>query len=308
LGNTLEEWVIVAYNNIPGILSEECKWHLLQRFNSVPRRLWDIQSTPPHGHPALISAPEPILVVTIAGVTDMIKRVIDHMTHGADFKLVNLLHTENQHLTHQDLNTSIDEPEIRWNIHRVSYDTITSTAKPSSNGQLSYCSLSFGIFDESHRYMLRISVRWPIAINVRFGFKLQLSATPGIHTLYDWCYQTMWLISGAPEDPVDDIVMEKHGAEALNSAVKSWMHAIRTKDEEAHQHVAHKMIYIVKSCTIRQWSETKLANGKPLDRTPKVNAHLIDLRWNEEKQEHLKSLVERYTLWGASGEWKVHRW
>jgi len=36
----------------------------------------------------------------------------------------------------------------------------------------------------------------------------------------------MWLFSGAPEDPEDDTVMEKHGAEALYSAVKSLMHAI----------------------------------------------------------------------------------
>ena len=50
---------------------------------------------------------------------------------------------------------------------------------------------------------------------------------------YDWCYQMMWLVSGAPEDPEDDTVMEKHGAETLYSTVKSVMHAIRTKDKAA---------------------------------------------------------------------------
>jgi len=49
----------------------------------------------------------------------------------------------------------------------------------------------------------------------------------------------MWLFSGVPEDPEDDTVMEKHGAEALYSAVKSVMHAIRTKDEKAQQDMAH---------------------------------------------------------------------
>ena len=38
-----------------------------------------------------------------------------------------------------------------WNIHIVSYDSSTSRAKPSSNGQLTHCSWSIGIFDESHR-------------------------------------------------------------------------------------------------------------------------------------------------------------
>jgi hypothetical protein len=40
----------------------------------------------------------------------------------------------------------------------------------------------------------------------------------------------MWLFSGAPEDPEDDTSMEKHGAQALYSAVKSLMHPIRTED------------------------------------------------------------------------------
>jgi len=55
-GNTLEEWVILAHNDFPGIVGEEREWYLLQRLNSVPRHLLEIQSTPPHGDPALISA------------------------------------------------------------------------------------------------------------------------------------------------------------------------------------------------------------------------------------------------------------
>jgi hypothetical protein len=45
------------------------------------------------------------------GVAETFKSVIDEMTHGTDFKLINLLHAENANLTHEDLNTSIDEPE-----------------------------------------------------------------------------------------------------------------------------------------------------------------------------------------------------
>jgi len=41
-GNTLQEWVILADNDFPSIVSEEREWYLLQRFNSVPRRLLEI--------------------------------------------------------------------------------------------------------------------------------------------------------------------------------------------------------------------------------------------------------------------------
>jgi len=100
-----------VHNDFPGIVGEEREWYPLQRLNSVPRRLLEIQSTPPLGHPALISALEPILVVTMPRVADIFKSGIYEMTHGTDFKLVNLLHAEYANLTHEDLNTSIDEPE-----------------------------------------------------------------------------------------------------------------------------------------------------------------------------------------------------
>jgi hypothetical protein len=98
----------------------------------------EIQTILPHGHPALISAHEPFSVVTMPGVAETFKTVIHEMTHVTDFKLVNLLLAENANLAHEDLNTSIDEPENRWNIHLVLYDNLTSRAKPSSNGRLSH--------------------------------------------------------------------------------------------------------------------------------------------------------------------------
>ena len=64
-GNTLEEWVILAHNDFPGIVGEEREWYPLQRLNYFRRRLLEIQSTPPHRHPTLISALEPTLVVTM---------------------------------------------------------------------------------------------------------------------------------------------------------------------------------------------------------------------------------------------------
>jgi len=88
-GNTLQEWVILAHHDFPGIVAEEWEWYPLQRLNSVPRRLLEIQSTPLQGDPALNSALEPILVVTMPGVAETFKSVIDEMTHGTDYKLVN---------------------------------------------------------------------------------------------------------------------------------------------------------------------------------------------------------------------------
>jgi len=305
-GNTLEEWVILAHNNFPGIVGEEWGWYPLQRSNSVPGHLLEKQTTPPHGEPALISAHEPILVVTMPRVAETFTTIINEMRYGTDFKLVNLLLAENANITQNDLNTSIDEPENQWNIHLVSYDSLTSRAKPSSNGRLSHSSQSFGIFDDSHRYKTKNSVGWRTATNVSIGFRLQVTSTLGFHSLYDWCYQAIWLISGVPEDPEDETVMEKHGADAQYSAVKSLMHAIRTEDKDAQHDAAHQRIQIAKPWRIRRWSESKLANGKPLLRLLKENAHLVDLEWTEDEQAKLKTLVERYTSRGASGAWRVH--
>ena len=186
-GNTIEEWVILAHNDFPGIVGEEQKWYPLQRLNSVPHRLLEIQTTPPHWHSALISALEPILVVTMPGVGETFKTVINEMTQGTEFQLVNLLHAENVNLTHEDLNTSIDKADHRLNIHLVMYHTFTARAIPSRSSQLSYCAWSFAIFDESHRYKAKNSVDWQIAKNMIIRFKLQVTATRGFHPLDDWC-------------------------------------------------------------------------------------------------------------------------
>jgi len=298
----------MVQNDFPGMIGEEREWYPLRRHNSVPCRHMAIQTTPLQGHPVLSSALGPILVVTMPRVAETFKSVIEEMTFATDIKLIVSLPAENVNLTDDDLNTSLDKPENQWNIHLVAYDTLTSRAKPSSNGQLSQCSSSYGIFDESHRYKTKNSVGWQIAMNATIGFKLQVTAMPGFHPLYDWCFQTMWLFSGVPEYPEDDTVMEKHRAEALYSAVKSLMHAIRTKDKDAQQDAAHWIIQIAKPWTIRRWSASKLANGKPLVRIPKENAHLVDLEWNEEEQAQLKTLVDRYTSLGASGAWRVNQW
>jgi hypothetical protein len=68
--------------------------------------------------------------------------------------------------------------------------------------------------DQSHQCKTNSSVGWQIAMEAKIGFKLQVTATAGFCSLYDWCFQTMWLFPGSPEDSQDDTVMEKHGAKA----------------------------------------------------------------------------------------------
>jgi hypothetical protein len=101
----------LARNNIPCIIGEEREWYSLQRLNSEPYHLLEIQTTPPHGHPALVSSLESILVVTMPGVAETFKTINHKVKHGTEFKLVNLLHAENANPTQKDLNTSIDVPE-----------------------------------------------------------------------------------------------------------------------------------------------------------------------------------------------------
>ena len=83
-------------------------------------------------------------------------------------------------------------------------------------------------------------------MNARIGFKLQVTAKPGFHSIYDWCFQMMWLFSGAPEEPENETLMEKHGAKALYSAVTCLIHTIRTEDQDDQQDAAQQMIQIAK--------------------------------------------------------------
>jgi len=99
----------MALNDHPSIISEEQAWNLLQRLNSVPHHVLEIQTTPALGHLVLTSAMEPIELVTMHAVAETFKSVIDKMTYGTHFKLVQLLQAENANLTHEDLNMSIDE-------------------------------------------------------------------------------------------------------------------------------------------------------------------------------------------------------
>jgi hypothetical protein len=49
----------------------------------------------------------------MAGVAEIFKTVVDEMSHGTYFKLVNLLYAENTNITQEDFNSSIDEQDNR---------------------------------------------------------------------------------------------------------------------------------------------------------------------------------------------------
>jgi len=116
----------------------------------------------------------------------------------------------------------------------------------------------------------------------------------------------MWLFSGAPEDPEDGAVMEKHGADALYSAVKSLKHAMKTEDEETQQNAVHWMIQIAKPWMRRRWSESTITNGKLFITIPKANAHLLDVVFTDDEDTKLKVRVQRYTSRGTAGARRVH--
>jgi hypothetical protein len=151
-------------------------------------------------------------------------------------------------------------------------------------------------------------LHWQIATNAKIGFKLQVTGIPGFHSLYDCGYLTVSLFSGESEDPADDTVMEQQGADAFYSAVDSLMHTIRTEDEEAQPDAAQWMNQIAQPWMIKRWSESKIANGKPLVQIAKANAHLMDLEWTEDTQAQLEALVERFSSCSSSGAWRVHQW
>jgi len=55
-GNTLAEWEMLAHIDFPSIVGAEWEWYPFQRLNSVTCRLLEIETTPLHRHPILVSA------------------------------------------------------------------------------------------------------------------------------------------------------------------------------------------------------------------------------------------------------------
>jgi len=190
-GNTSQGKVNMEQNDYLGIIGKEWECYLLLRPNSVAHCLLEIQATSPHCYPAPRSAPKLILVVTMPGVAETIRSVIDKMIYWTDFKLLNWLHAENLNHTHQDLIPSIDKPETHRKFHLVSYHTLICRVKPSTNGQFSYCAWSVTIFMSSISTRLKtvwpgkLWWKWPLDSN--FKSQLQQDSIHSITGVFRQC-------------------------------------------------------------------------------------------------------------------------
>jgi hypothetical protein len=94
----------------------------------------------------------------------------------------------------------------------------------------------------------------------------------------------MWLFASAPEYAENKAVMEKHGAEALYSTVKSLMYDFQTEDHDPQQDAVRWIIENAKLWIMKRWSESQLTNGKLLVWIVTENAHLVDLDQTKEEQ------------------------
>jgi len=191
----------------------------MQSLNSAPYCLFEIQTTSPLGHQTLTSALQQILVVTMPRGAETLKGIINMMTYGTDIQLVNFLDLENGNLTHNDVNSRYDQLENLLNIHHVLYDALTTRVKLSTNGQLSHCSWSLEIHNKSCPYKMRNSMDWQIALKAKIGLKLEVTATLGLHSMFDWYYLTMLVLSRVPDYALANTVIETNDAEALYSTV-----------------------------------------------------------------------------------------
>jgi len=117
----------------------------------------------------------------------------------------------------------------------------------------------------------------------------------------------MWLYSDAPEDPMDDNVLDKDDAEAWHSHWNTLMQAIWMEHEEIDQDAVDGIIQIVKPWMISRWSALAPTHGKPLVELFNENALLVDIEFNEIEQAQLQTLVERKISQSSSEAWRVNR-
>jgi len=61
------------------------------------------------------------------------------------------------------------------------YDTLSYRPKPSGNGNHFGFAWIVGILDNFHQYNIEHSMGWQNAMDVKIGFKLQVTGTPRFH-------------------------------------------------------------------------------------------------------------------------------
>ena len=83
------------------------------------------------------------------------------ITAGTHFTICDLSAKGGVEMSHTHLNFSVKFPKRMWNIHVVTYNALTERGQRNPSGtprQLTNCTWSWGIFDESYRYKDRKSV------------------------------------------------------------------------------------------------------------------------------------------------------
>ena len=257
----------------------------------------------------------PVLCVVLPSVRETFVAATKTITAGTSFTIRDLSAEGGAEMSHTHLNFSVKFPERMWDIHVITYNALTERGQRNHNGtprQLTSCTWSWGIFDESHRYKGPKSIGWKVVSEADIGFKVQVTATPAYHSLRDWAHLTRWLFA-IPEVAEDPDAVAKHGPAALEKAVVDIQRAV-SKDLPAHeqQAAAQAMIDVVRPWTIRRWTESKLASGAPLISIPTEIVHQVLLEWTAEEQERLATTVGRLqqqTLTEEHGvAWRVHRW
>ena len=120
-GNTLDKWVDMAQNDYPWNVRNAWEQYLLQGMNAAPHCHVQYQSTLSLSNPELISAHEPILIVTVSRAVLINRSVGDEITYLTTFKLMNILVLEGRYFSDEDLISCIEKPENWCNIILLSH-------------------------------------------------------------------------------------------------------------------------------------------------------------------------------------------
>jgi len=110
---TFVERVNMVQNDSPRMIGKDWKWYLLWKLYSVPHRLLPIQTTAPLGLPALTSAIQRILVVTMPRVIESFNSAMNKIPYVTGSKPENMLRLDNSNSALKNLNTRINNPENR---------------------------------------------------------------------------------------------------------------------------------------------------------------------------------------------------
>ena len=200
------------------------------------------------------------------------------ITAGSHFTIGDLSAKGGEEMSHTHLNFSVKFPNQMWDIHVVTYNALTEHGQRNPSGtpkQLTNCTWSGGIFDESHIFKGPKSIGWKVVSEADIGFKIQVTATSAYHSLRDWANLTRWLFA-IPEVAEDRDAVTKHSPVTLEKAVMDIQHTV-SKDLPAHeqQAAAQAMIDVVRPWMIRRWTESKLTSGAPLISIPTEIVHQV---------------------------------